>query len=361
MIHLSKSETPQQNEGASFEPIVPTDGAPALHRSIRKSQPPDRYGFLELTSQLDNDPRMYGEAMSDINLDKWLKTIKSEMDSIGSNQVWTLVDPKGVKPVGLMAKGYTQRLVVDFEETYSPIDMGKSIRILLAIAAWYDYEIWQMGVKIAFLNSFIRKRSTCISRMVSLPLEKNRRFIVSKSPSMASNELPEARTHILMRDRSSRMLGLTQSSYIKKILKRFKMENSKEGFHPMRYGIKISKKQSPKTDQELKKDTVADFTTEAEYISASEATMAAVWMKNYIQELSVVPNIAEPVVIFCDNNGTIAQAKEPRSHHQSKHILRRHHLLREMVSRADVKMDGVSSTENRGDPLTKSMSEIAPA
>ncbi|KAL0405971.1 UNVERIFIED_CONTAM: hypothetical protein Slati_3911000 [Sesamum latifolium] len=54
---------------------------------------------------------------------------------------------------------------------------------------------------------------------------------------------------------------------------------------------------------------------EAEYIAASEAAKEAVWMKNYIQELGVVPSIAEPVVIFCDNNGAIAQAKEPRSHH----------------------------------------------
>ncbi|KAL0448900.1 UNVERIFIED_CONTAM: hypothetical protein Slati_1446400 [Sesamum latifolium] len=39
--------------------------------------------------------------MSDINSDKWLEAIKSEMDSMGSNQVWTLVDPpKGVRPVG---------------------------------------------------------------------------------------------------------------------------------------------------------------------------------------------------------------------------------------------------------------------
>ncbi|KAL0401864.1 UNVERIFIED_CONTAM: hypothetical protein Slati_4216300 [Sesamum latifolium] len=46
-------------------------------------------------------------------------------------------------------------------------------------------------------------------------------------------------------------------------------------------------------------------------------------MKNYIQELGVAPSIAEPVVIFCDNNGAITQAKEMRSHHHSKHILRR--------------------------------------
>ncbi|KAL0458327.1 UNVERIFIED_CONTAM: hypothetical protein Slati_0459900 [Sesamum latifolium] len=35
--------------------------------------------------------------------------------------------------------------------------MAKSIRILLAIATWYDYEIWQMDVKTAFLNGFVEE------------------------------------------------------------------------------------------------------------------------------------------------------------------------------------------------------------
>ena len=35
--------------------------------------------------------------------------------------------------------------------------MFKFIRILLAIAAWYDYEIWQMDVKTAFLNGDIKE------------------------------------------------------------------------------------------------------------------------------------------------------------------------------------------------------------
>ncbi|KAL0293383.1 UNVERIFIED_CONTAM: Retrovirus-related Pol polyprotein from transposon TNT 1-94 [Sesamum radiatum] len=106
-----------------------------------------------------------------------------------------------------------------------------------------------------------------------------------------------------------------------------------------------------------KQDTTADSTKEAEYIAASEATKEAVWMKNYIQELGVVPSIAEPVVIFCDNNRAIAQAKEPRSHHRTKHILRCYHLLREMVSRGDCRMDRVNSAENTADPLTKPMSQ----
>ncbi|KAL0361334.1 UNVERIFIED_CONTAM: hypothetical protein Sradi_3817900 [Sesamum radiatum] len=75
--------------------------------------------------------------MLDINWDKWLEAMKSKMDLMGSNQVWTLVDPsKGVRPAGckwvykrkleadgeviafkarLVAQGYTQRLGVDFE------------------------------------------------------------------------------------------------------------------------------------------------------------------------------------------------------------------------------------------------------
>ncbi|KAL0440508.1 UNVERIFIED_CONTAM: hypothetical protein Slati_2533800, partial [Sesamum latifolium] len=56
----------------------------------------------------------------------------------------------------------------------------------------------------------------------------------------------------IYRNRSIRMLGLTQSSYIEKVLKRFKIEHSKRGVLPMRHGIKLSKKQSPKTDEELK-------------------------------------------------------------------------------------------------------------
>ena len=38
---------------------------------------------------------------------------------------------------------------------FSPVAMLKSIRILLAVAAYYDYEIWQMDVKTAFLNGNI--------------------------------------------------------------------------------------------------------------------------------------------------------------------------------------------------------------
>ncbi|KAL0347922.1 UNVERIFIED_CONTAM: hypothetical protein Sangu_1020000 [Sesamum angustifolium] len=75
--------------------------SPLSKRSARVPQSPERYAFLGVTGQLDNDPKTYREAISDIDSGKWLEAMKSKMDSISSKQVWTLVDrPKGVRPVG---------------------------------------------------------------------------------------------------------------------------------------------------------------------------------------------------------------------------------------------------------------------
>ena len=52
----------------------------------------------------------------------------------------------------LTAKGYCQRQAIDYDETFSPLAMLKSKRILLAIAAHCDYEIWKMDEKTAFLE-----------------------------------------------------------------------------------------------------------------------------------------------------------------------------------------------------------------
>ena len=46
---------------------------------------------------------------------------------------------------------------VEYDEIFSLVAMLKSVRIMLAIAAFYDYEIWQMDVKTAFLNGFLEE------------------------------------------------------------------------------------------------------------------------------------------------------------------------------------------------------------
>ena len=49
----------------------------------------------------------------------------------------------------------------------------------------------------------------------------------------------------IYRDRSRRLIGLSQSTYLDKILKKFKMDQSKEGFLHVLQGVKLSKTQDP--------------------------------------------------------------------------------------------------------------------
>ena len=150
-----------------------------LRRTSRIRYVLERYGFLSREQKdvllIENDePTTYEESLNSSESDQWLIAVNIEMDSMYINQVWTLVDPpEGITPIGckwifkkktnmegnvisykvkLMAKGYHQKQGVDYDENFSLVAMLKSIRILLAIAAHYDYDIWKMDVKTSFLN-----------------------------------------------------------------------------------------------------------------------------------------------------------------------------------------------------------------
>src|SRR5215216_3999548 len=57
----------------------------------------------------------------------------------------------------LVVKGFRQVQGVDYDETFSPVAMLMSIRIMLAIDTFYDYEIWQMDIKTAFINGLLKE------------------------------------------------------------------------------------------------------------------------------------------------------------------------------------------------------------
>jgi hypothetical protein len=71
----------------------------------------------------------------------------------------------------------------------------------------------------------------------------------------------------------------------------------------------------------------------------------------------VVPSIIDFVALYCDNNGAIAQAKEPKSHQWSKNILRQFYFIRESWKRKDVKIEWVPNKKNLVDHFTKSLSQ----
>ena len=63
-----------------------------------------------------------------------------------------------------------------------------------------------------------------------------------------------------------------------------------------------------------KQNTVADFICEAEYIAASDVAKEAVRLWKFIGQLGVAPSVDGPILLYYDNTGVIAQAKELRSH-----------------------------------------------
>ena len=139
-------------------------GNPVLEIMLLDHDLPEWYGnpVLEVMLLDHDEPTNYEEAMMSPDSAKWLEAMKSEMGSMYENKVWTLVDLPDdrqaienkwifkrktdadgnvtVYKARLVAKGFRQVQGVDYDETFSPVAMLKSVRIMLAIAAFYG--IW---------------------------------------------------------------------------------------------------------------------------------------------------------------------------------------------------------------------------
>ncbi|GJZ33086.1 retrotransposon protein, putative, ty1-copia subclass [Tanacetum coccineum] len=343
------------SENTSEIPVEPESLGPPpelipVRRSERPKNAPNR---LCLNMEVEDnevgdlgEPANYRAAILDPEKEKWLGAMDEEMKSMKVNKVWIVVDrPPNAKVVRskwlykkktdmdgkvhtykarLVAKGCTQTYGIDYEETFSPVADIRAIRILIAIAAYYDYEIWQMDVKTAFLNGrldediymeqpegyvdpkfpngvcklqraiyglkqasrqwnkrfdeeikrfgFIQNRDEpCVYRKASgsdvvflilyvddilimgnnIPKLKEVKDYLGKCFSV--KDLGEA-AYILgikiYRDRSLRLIGLNQSAYIDKILKKFNMQNSKKGFIPMEVKHDLSNEMCASSDEE---------------------------------------------------------------------------------------------------------------
>nr|GEV28529.1 hypothetical protein [Tanacetum cinerariifolium] len=106
-----------------------------IHKSTRIRRAPDRT-CLHVE---DEEHELEGSC-------KWLFNKKTDVDGVVHTYKACLV-----------AKDFTQTYGVDYEETFSPVIDIRAIRILIAIAAFYDYEIWQIDVKTGFPNGHLSK------------------------------------------------------------------------------------------------------------------------------------------------------------------------------------------------------------
>ncbi|KAL0391273.1 UNVERIFIED_CONTAM: Retrovirus-related Pol polyprotein from transposon TNT 1-94 [Sesamum latifolium] len=320
-----------------------------MRRSKRGGIPRRRYeieGESFMCASVDIDEPTYEEAVTSPNANEWITAMKEEMSSMAKNNVWELVDlPAGRKTIGskwvlkvkrkadgsidkfkarLVTKGYTQREGIDYEETFSPVVRFASVRLILAIVAHLDLELFQMDVKTAFLNGELdeeiymdqpegfqemgQKRKVCrlkrsiyglkqssrqwyyrfhraitsigftmveedhcvyVKRseknfmILSLYVDdillagNNMEMIVATQKWLSSTfemkDMGEAEYIVgvkIHRDRSKKLLSLSQETYIKRIIERFRMHNANPVDTPMDKSCVLSKELCPKTEEE---------------------------------------------------------------------------------------------------------------
>ncbi|GJW19092.1 retrovirus-related pol polyprotein from transposon TNT 1-94 [Tanacetum coccineum] len=185
----------------------------------------------------------------------------------------------------LVAQSYNQQEGIDYDETYAPVARLESIRILLAHACALDFKLFQMDVKSAFLNGFIneevyvaqppgfidfekpdhvfklkkalyglkqapkawydRLKAFLIKYEYNMEMVDNTLFIKKKSSNLIIFEMSMmGELNFFLRLQIKQMedgIFFNQSKYIKEMLKKFGLEDSKPMKTPMSSDTKLTK------------------------------------------------------------------------------------------------------------------------
>nr|GEY61568.1 putative retrotransposon Ty1-copia subclass protein [Tanacetum cinerariifolium] len=285
--------------------------------------------------------------------DKWLEAINTEMQSMKDNQVWYLVDlPSNGQTVGckwlfkkktdmdgnvrtfkarLVAKGFTQTYRVDNGETFSHVAHIRDIRILLAIATFYDYDIWQMDVKTTFLNGHLSEDVYMVQPEGFVdPKHSNKRYNAARSKILA-----------LMENSKKGYTLMTEKPYYRKS-QGAKTPTKVQCMQRVPYTSAIGTIQNPKRDmcsylmveswtRRVPSKTTFMSSIEAEYIVAAETSMEAFWMRKFIDGLGdVIPSNKRPMEMLCDNEPALAVASDPEILKGARHFQRKYHYIRKV-------------------------------
>jgi hypothetical protein len=145
---------------------------------FRESKRPHRFGgYVVLMSSInDVEPSSFEEADK---LQVWKDAMLEEYKSILKNNVWdivsrpkekSLVSSKGIYKIKhtadgsvekfkakFVARGFTQKEGIDYEETFAPVAKYTSIRTIISLSSILGWKLYQMGVKTTFLNGNIEQ------------------------------------------------------------------------------------------------------------------------------------------------------------------------------------------------------------
>ncbi|RVW61091.1 Retrovirus-related Pol polyprotein from transposon TNT 1-94 [Vitis vinifera] len=257
-------------------------------RTKRSAIPSDYVVYLQefdYNIGAENDPESFSQAMSCKESELWYNAMKDEMSSMKCNDVWDLVElPNGVKTIGckwvfktkkdllgnierykarLVAKGFTQKEGIDYMETFSPLEEevymkqpegfpssdGEQLVCKLKKSIYgLKQASRQCGSKVCFLVLYVD--DILLATNDKGLLHEVKQFL---SKNFDMKDMGEASYVIgikIHRDRFKGILGLSQETYINKVLERFRMKNCSPSVSPIVKGDRFNLNQCPKKDLE---------------------------------------------------------------------------------------------------------------
>ncbi|GJZ68075.1 retrovirus-related pol polyprotein from transposon TNT 1-94 [Tanacetum coccineum] len=285
------------------------------------------------------------------------------------------------EPKRLVAQGYNQQEVIDYDETFAPVARLEAIRIFLAFATYMNFIVYQMDVKSAFLNGKLKEE-----------------VYVKQPPSFENNEFPnhvckldkalyglkqaprawyqtlstfliehkfmrgkidntlfvyKNQTDVILIKQSERGISINQEKYVKDLLKKYDINGSSvktpmvplNNLGPDLNGKSVNETQYRGACQLLggklvcwsakKHQSIAMSSAKAEYVAAAGYCANILWMKSQLTDYDI---IYEKVPIFCDNISAIAISNNPVLHSRTKHIDIRYHFIRDHILKGDIEL-----------------------
>ncbi|CAH2103986.1 unnamed protein product [Euphydryas editha] len=144
----------------------------------RVRRKPDFYNVVNMCAEISGEQLTTSDVLNSSEKEQWQCAIKDELKSFSENDTWELVDRPKDKTVvkakwvfkkkfnsdgevryraRLVAKGFTQKKGIDFNETFSPVLRYSTFRLLLALSVQLDLKMNHLDVPTAFLNGFLKE------------------------------------------------------------------------------------------------------------------------------------------------------------------------------------------------------------
>jgi hypothetical protein len=327
-----------------------------------------------------------------------------EYQSIMKNEVWDIVPkPKNKDVVSsiwlfeikhavdgsiekykaiFVARGFSQKESIDYEETFALMARYSSIRTIIALAAKMKWKLHQMDMKTTFLNG-VTEEEVYMEQPQGFEVENRKSHVYRlKKALYGLKQAPRAWYGRI--DSFLTSLGFTNSEVDLNLY--FKIMNNEpvilllyvdDLFLTREEKLITECKRRLASEYEMKdrglmhyfslgsamilwqsrkQSSIALSTAEVEYIATCSASCEAIWLRKLLTDLFDLEMRA--TVILCDNQSCIKMTENPVFHDRSKHIEFRYHYIRDMVQRGALKLQYISMDEHVADVLTKPLSHV---